>query len=89
MVDGQIAALTTTRLNDGQWHRVEIEWLTGGGVRLSLDYHRRVVTKILNAKVQGLYVGKITLGKLDDVKVENVNLRPFVGCIQVRLKLQL
>jgi hypothetical protein len=86
VVDGQMAALTTNRLDDGQWHRVEIEWLIGGGVRLSLDYHKRAVTKILNAKAQGLYVGKITLGKLmDDVKVENVNLRSFVGCIQASI----
>lgn len=83
VVDGQTAALTTSRINDGQWHRVDVEWLVGGGIRISVDYSRRSVTKVLNAKVQGLYVGKITVGKLEEIKIENVNLSPFIGCIQV------
>ncbi len=83
IVDGQTAVLTTNRINDGEWHRVEIVWLVGGGVRISLDYDKRAVTKTLNAKVQGLYVGKITLGKLEDSKIENMNAIPFRGCIQV------
>lgn len=85
VVDGQTAALTTSRINDGQWHRVDVEWLVGGGIRISVDYGRRSVTKVLNAKVQGLYVGKITVGKLEEIKIENVNLSPFIGCIQVNV----
>lgn len=81
-----MAALTTSRINDGLWHRLEITWLAGGGIRLSTDYGKRSVTKMLNAKVQGLYIGKVTLGKLEDAKVENLRLIPFNGCVQVRVK---
>lgn len=85
IVDGQSAALTTTRINDGLWHRIEITWLAGGGVRLSTNYDKRSAVKILNSKVQGLYVGKITLGKLEDPKIETTNLSSFQGCIQVNI----
>lgn len=85
LIEGQVATLTTSRINDGLWHRIEIVWLAGGGVRLSLDYEKRVVTKMLNAKVQGLYMGKITLGNLEDSEVDNVKIIPFRGCIQVRI----
>lgn len=83
VVDGQVATLTTSRLNDGHWHRIEITWLAGGGVKLATDYGKRSVTKVLNAKVQGLYIGKVTLGKLEDPKAENIRMFPFNGCVQV------
>lgn len=83
-MDGQLATLTTARVNDGLWHRIDVTWLTGGGVRLSLDYGKRHVTKMLNAKVQGLYIGKVTLGKLEDSKMETDKLQGFGGCIQVK-----
>ncbi|XP_065199574.1 protocadherin-like wing polarity protein stan [Planococcus citri] len=82
IVDGQTAVLTTSRLNDGLWHRIEITWLAGGGVRLSTDYGKRSVNRIMNAKVQGLYIGKVTLGKMEDPKAENIKLLPFSGCVQ-------
>lgn len=84
-IEGQVATLTTSRINDGLWHRIEIVWLAGGGVRLSLDYEKRAVTKMLNAKVQGLYMGKITLGNLEDSEIDSVKIIPFHGCIQVRI----
>lgn len=78
-LDGQSASLNTVRVNDGKWHRVEIQW-TVTGITLSVDYGLRIATRTLNAKLHGLYVGKITIGISEN---ENEKAVGYVGCIQV------
>ena len=78
-LDGQSASLNTVRVNDGKWHRIEIQW-TVSGITLSVDYGLRSSTRTLNAKLQGLYVGKIIIGIHEN---ENEKAVGFIGCIQV------
>lgn len=53
-------------------------------VWLSLDYGQREVTKTFNAKVQGIYVGKILIGSPDAAYISlNPDYGFFDGCIQV------
>ena len=53
-------------------------------VWLSLDYGQREITKTFNAKVQGLYVGKILIGGPDATYISlNSDFGYFDGCIQV------
>lgn len=77
-LDDQSASLNTVRVNNGKWHRVEVQW-TVSGITLSVDYGLRSATRTLNAKLQGLYVGKITIGIPEN---ENEKAVGFVGCIQ-------
>lgn len=75
-VDGEETTLTDVRVDDGKWHNVAAKW-TAGEVSLALDYGQYEVSGRFAAAIQGLYVGKVSLGGLEeggDVK--------FHGCIQ-------
>nr|XP_018907159.1 PREDICTED: protocadherin-like wing polarity protein stan isoform X2 [Bemisia tabaci] len=80
--DGQTAALGTARINDGAWHRVEIMWQSGGQVRIALDYGKRHTVKTINAKIQGMYVGKIIIGGYEDEQNSVTKPPAFNGCVQ-------
>uniref|UniRef100_A0A8D8VR67 Protocadherin-like wing polarity protein stan n=1 Tax=Cacopsylla melanoneura TaxID=428564 RepID=A0A8D8VR67_9HEMI len=83
LVDSEEAILRTGRLDDGQWHRVEISWDTDGGVTLALDFGYRASSRQFNSKLSGAYVGKITVGS-DENAGDNatISLPGFNGCIK-------
>lgn len=73
--------LSSVNLSDGQWHRIEIQWL-GTELAFSLDYNHRMAILPVTHKIQGLYIGKIVLG-MDSGVFGNFDYGYFVGCIQV------
>ncbi|RZF37236.1 hypothetical protein LSTR_LSTR006562 [Laodelphax striatellus] len=78
-LDSQRAVLVSAKINDGKWHRIEVNWNVGGVVTLTLDNGRRSAAKTLNAKLQGLYVGRIAVGSTEDDLDKKLG---FNGCIQ-------
>ncbi|XP_012235255.2 protocadherin-like wing polarity protein stan [Linepithema humile] len=78
-LDGTDVIRTAVIIADGEWHRLEISWQSGH-VSLDVDYRNRPVTLPLLAKLQGLYVGKILVGGLD--QPTNSEFISFNGCLQ-------
>ncbi|XP_037498235.1 protocadherin-like wing polarity protein stan isoform X1 [Rhipicephalus sanguineus] len=74
-IDGESLSLEDIRVNDGKWHNVAVKWMVGD-VWLSLDYGQYEVSKEFAAAIQGLYVGKVSLGGLEEGGAN------FYGCIQ-------
>lgn len=82
-MDGQKAVFGSVQVNDGDWHNLEILWQNTGGVKFVLDHGVRSVTKTLNAKLQGQFIGKIQLGNFnEDLDFLDKKLG-FNGCIKV------
>ncbi|XP_065173819.1 protocadherin-like wing polarity protein stan isoform X2 [Atheta coriaria] len=78
--NGESFNLTSKPLADGQWHHIEVTWL-GNEIKLSLDYGEKNNLVPFNAKIQGLYVGKILIGS-PDISYNNVGYNYLEGCVQ-------
>ncbi|KAM7293930.1 protocadherin-like wing polarity protein stan, partial [Ixodes scapularis] len=74
-VDGESVLLSDVRVDDGRWHQVAVKWMVGD-VWLSLDHGQHTVSQQFAAAIQGLYVGKVSLGGVEDGEAN------FNGCIQ-------
>ncbi|XP_064483474.1 protocadherin-like wing polarity protein stan [Ornithodoros turicata] len=75
-IDGEEVVLKDVRVDDGKWHNVAVKWMAGE-VRLTLDYGQHEVSRQLSVAIQGLYVGKVSLGGLEEGGENR-----FDGCIQ-------
>lgn len=83
MVDGQKAVFSSVKINDGDWHNLEIIWQNTGGIRFVLDHGIRSIVKTLNAKLQGQFIGKIQLGNFNEDLTDVDENMGFKGCIKV------
>ncbi|XP_043461123.1 protocadherin-like wing polarity protein stan isoform X2 [Leptopilina heterotoma] len=78
-LDGTEIIRTWINIADGEWHRLDVIWQSGQ-VSLDIDYRNRPLIASLLAKLQGLYIGKILIGGVDDTV--STDLAFFSGCIQ-------
>ena len=71
-------ALESPPLNDGKWHLVEVKWMQGE-IWLNVDYGLYEETAVADTKLQGLYIGKVSVGGLEN----SSSITPLIGCIKV------
>ncbi|GIY99164.1 LAM_G_DOMAIN domain-containing protein [Caerostris extrusa] len=80
--NNQDLILPDITVNDGKWHSVEATWFPHW-LLLSLDYGQYVVKKIIKANIRGMYIGKVSVGGIENPDDEG-KIAFFIGCIQNR-----
>ncbi|CAL1267158.1 unnamed protein product [Larinioides sclopetarius] len=78
--NNQDLILPDVTVNDGKWHSVEATWFPNW-LLLSLDYGQYIVKKIMKANIRGMYIGKVSVGGVENPDDEG-KIAFFIGCIQ-------
>lgn len=81
--NGESMYLPSTDIADGEWHRIEISWLSTD-ISVTIDYGvKTALMPMLTNEVQGQYIGKILIGGPDTTAgLLSSELGYFEGCIQ-------
>ncbi|GFY79058.1 protocadherin-like wing polarity protein stan [Trichonephila inaurata madagascariensis] len=78
--NNQDLVLSDVTVNDGKWHTAEATWFPNW-LLLSLDYGQYAVKKVIKASIRGMYVGKVSVGGVENPDDEG-KIAFFIGCIQ-------
>ncbi|XP_042898874.1 protocadherin-like wing polarity protein stan isoform X2 [Parasteatoda tepidariorum] len=78
--NNQDLILSHVTVNDGNWHTVEATWFPKW-LLLSLDYGKYIMKKVMKANIQGMRIGKVSVGGIETIEDEE-KVTFFNGCIQ-------